>query len=102
LGGWLNAWLLWAALVRNGHFAADDRLKRSLPLILVSSLGMGVALLVTAAYLAPWFGQANGLLIRAGALAALVGIGAASYFAIAHATGAARLDLLAAAIRRRS
>jgi putative peptidoglycan lipid II flippase len=102
LGGWLNAVLLWAALARHGHFEADHRLKRSLPLILLSSLGMGVALLVAAAYLAPWFEQTNGLFVRAGALAALVAIGVVSYFAIAHATGAARLDSLAAAIRRRS
>ena len=46
LGGWLNAGLLWMGLRRAGHFAADARLLRALPMIVLSSIAMGAALLV--------------------------------------------------------
>ncbi len=100
IGGWINAALLWGALSRHRHFAADKRLKRNLPLILLASLVMGAVLIFGGAYLAPWFGSANAIGIRVAALAALVFSGALVFFAMTHATGAARLDSLAAALGR--
>ena len=38
LAGWLNALMLWATLVKRGHFKADARLWRVLPLILLLPL----------------------------------------------------------------
>ena len=61
---------------------------------------MGVVLAAGGAYLGPWFGSHNGLGIRIAALAALVFSGALVFFAMAHATGAARLRTIIAAIGR--
>jgi putative peptidoglycan lipid II flippase len=101
IGGWLNAGLLWFALVRLGLFKTDARLQRVLPLILASSFAMGVVLSLIAAQLDPWFSADNGLLVRVAALGTLVGAGAAVYFLVAQITGAARLELIRAAMRRR-
>jgi putative peptidoglycan lipid II flippase len=100
IAGWLNAALLWSALLRHGHFEADARLKRALAMILASSLAMGAVVGLLAGYLEPWFGAANGIVIQAGALGALIAAGAGVYFAIAHLTGAVRLGSLGAALRR--
>jgi hypothetical protein len=54
-----------------------------------------------AAQLDPWFSADNGLLVRVAALGTLVGAGAAVYFLVAQITGAARLELIRAAMRRR-
>jgi putative peptidoglycan lipid II flippase len=72
-----------------------------LPLILASSFAMGVVLSLLAAELDPWFGAGNSLLVRVAALGTLVGAGAAVYFLVAQLTGAARLELIRAAMRRR-
>jgi putative peptidoglycan lipid II flippase len=100
LGGWMNALLLWRGLIRHGHFEADDRLRRALPMIVLSSLIMAAALYGAAIMLEPWL-AGRGSLLRFGALAALVGIGCAVYFTVAQITGAARLMQLAAAFRRK-
>jgi len=100
LAGWLNAALLWWELCRRGHFKVDARLREAVPLILVSSLIMGVALGLAGAYLEPWFGSPNPLAVRAGALGVLVALGAIVYFLFAHLTGAARLSSLREALRR--
>ena len=90
IGGWLNAGLLWLALIHRGLFKTDARLARVLPLILASSFAMGVVLSLMAAQLDPWFAADNGLLVRVAALGMLVGTGAAVYFLVAQVTGAAR------------
>jgi len=54
LGGWLNAGLLYATLVRRGNFVADARIKRAVPRILLASLVMGAALYALAPVLSPW------------------------------------------------
>ena len=41
LGGWLNAVLLYAHAGRAGHFVADARLSRALPMILLASVRHG-------------------------------------------------------------
>src|SRR6185312_14358988 len=44
--GWVNALSLTAVLHRRGHFALDQRSRRSLPRILLAALGMGLVLAV--------------------------------------------------------
>jgi putative peptidoglycan lipid II flippase len=100
LGGWLNAILLWAALRRHGYFIADARLNRALPKIVASSIAMGGALWLLATALSPWLMPSTHSPVRLGALALLVLLGGAIYFALAHVTGAARLDSLRAAFQR--
>ena len=101
IGGWLNAGLLYRALRRRGYFVADPRLKRSLPMILLSSLVLGVALAIGGYWLGPWLGGGVTLVTRAAALAGLTGAGLMLYFAAAILTGGVRLDGLRRALKRR-
>jgi putative peptidoglycan lipid II flippase len=100
LGGWLNAMLLWLALRRRGHFETDARLKRSLPLILASSILMGAILWLGAAGMEPWFGPSNALAVRSAALTVLVTVGLVVYVVATHLCGAARFGQIADALRR--
>jgi len=79
LGGWLNAALLWSTLKGRGHFVSDQRLKRSLPMILLASAAMGSVLLMAGDKLAPWFGPSHNLIERGSALALLIGSGLIVY-----------------------
>jgi len=100
LGGWLNAGLLYATLVKRGEFLADARLARALPRIVIASILMGVALWFVADSLAPWFGAAGGFLTRTSALAALVGAGLAVYAVAVLALGILDLRQLRSYLRR--
>lgn len=102
IGGWLNALLLWLALKRREHFAADSRLSRALAMMVLSSLVMGAVVWLAAWLLSPWFAVDSGFSARFGALAVLVGTGGFAYFAAVHLTGAAPLGSLRAAFRRRA
>ncbi len=92
VGGWLNALLLWRTLAARGHFTIDARARRALPLIVLASLLMGLALWSGARLLAPWLVSGQPLLIKAAALATLV-LGALAIYAIAtFATGILRMS----------
>jgi len=94
LGGWLNAGLLWATLVKRGHFTMDTRMARAFAAILASSVMMGVVLLLAADYLSPYFASDRGFAVHVLALAALVGAGLAVYAGAVLATGAVTLRQL--------
>jgi len=100
LGGWLNAALLYHTLVARGHYVADARLGRVLPMILLASALMGVALWLTADWLDPWLMATQGVLTRGTALAILVGIGLLVYALAILATGALGLRQLRGFLRR--
>jgi putative peptidoglycan lipid II flippase len=100
LGGWLNAGLLYYALVAQAHFVIDDRCRRALPLIVLASAIMGVVLWIVATYLEGWFGAPNGVLVRFGALAVLVGSGLVVYAISVLATGAVSIRQLRGLARR--
>jgi putative peptidoglycan lipid II flippase len=100
LGGWLNAGLLWGTLVKRGHFVLDRRMARAFGAILLSSVVMGVALVVTAHYLAPSFATGLSFLVHIVALAILVGAGLAVYALVVLLTGAINLRQLRNLIRR--
>jgi putative peptidoglycan lipid II flippase len=100
IGGWLNAFLLWWALKRQGHFVADARLKHALPMIVVASLVMGAVLWILAWVFAQELASGSGVLFRTGTMAGLMAAGIIVYFAMAHVTGAARLGSLKAAFTR--
>ncbi len=91
LGGWLNAGLLYATLVRRGTFVADARIKRALPRIVLASLAMGAALLAMAPAVGPWLAAPTTVLLRLAALTVLVGGGLVVYGACALAFGAVDL-----------
>jgi putative peptidoglycan lipid II flippase len=102
IGGWLNAILLYRGLVRRRHFEADPRLRWALPMILLSSAIMALALIAVTYQLAPRLAVGQPLLTRAGALALLVTAGGIVYFAVAFVSGAIRPAQLSRMFRRKA
>jgi putative peptidoglycan lipid II flippase len=100
VGAWLNVALLHRGLVARKFFHADDRLRRALPMIVLSSATMGLALIGSTIGLASWLATGNALSVRAAALAMLIAGGGAVYFATAMLTGVLQLRQLAAIFRR--
>ena len=100
LGGWLNAGLLYATLVRRGAFVADARIKRAVPRILLASLVMGGALFAAAPVLAPWLSAPTTVLLRFAALGALVGGGLIVYAVAALVLGAVDMRQFRRLLRR--
>ncbi|UEM03823.1 murein biosynthesis integral membrane protein MurJ [Skermanella rosea] len=95
---WLNAGLLGWMLHRRGQFDIDARLRGRAPRLLFAGLSMGAALVGAAWALEPWL--AGPSVVRATALAALVGVGAAVYFAVAHGIGGMRLGEIGILLKR--
>ena len=94
LGGWLNAGLLYATLVKRGQFVIDSRARRSLPVIVLASLLMGAVLWIGAQFLAPWLASAQPLWTKSGALALLLGTATLVYGVAMLATGTLRPNML--------
>jgi putative peptidoglycan lipid II flippase len=102
LGGWLNAALLYATLVRRGQFASDARLRRALPRIVLASLAMSALLWIVAALLAPSFARTGATLERSLALFTLIGTGILVYGAGVLGLGAVQIRQLLPLLRRAS
>jgi putative peptidoglycan lipid II flippase len=100
LGGWLNAGLLWATLIKRGHFVLDARMGRAFSAILFSSVVMGVALIGAAHFIGPYFARDQGFAVHVLALAALIGTGLAVYALIVLATGTLKIRQLRKLIGR--
>jgi putative peptidoglycan lipid II flippase len=94
LGGWLNAYLLWATLNRRGDFAADGRIRRNVPLILLATAFMVVALLVVSHWLSPYYGETAGFAVRAILLAFEIGVALGIYALAIQTTGVLTLGQL--------
>jgi putative peptidoglycan lipid II flippase len=99
LGGWLNAGLLYATLVKRGNFEPDARLGGALRRIVIASAVMGVAVWIAAVLLQEWFAT-PGVLRRGGALGLLVGSGLVVYAAAVLASGAIEVRQLRTLFRR--
>jgi putative peptidoglycan lipid II flippase len=98
LAAWAMVWLLWRGARGMGQAAAlDERFRRRIIRILAAALVMGAAIAAAAAALEPWLAAPGW---RYGALALLVGLGGAVYFAAAHLFGGLRLGEVRAAFRR--
>jgi len=102
LGGWLNAALLYATLVRKGEFVSDARLRRALPRIVLASLAMSALLWIVAALLAPSFARTGATLERAVALLVLIGSGILAYGTAVLGLGAVQIRQLLPLLRRAS
>ncbi|MEO1160874.1 MAG: lipid II flippase MurJ, partial [Pseudomonadota bacterium] len=89
----VNALLLGYTLSKRGDFALDGRLRKALPRIIAASLVMGFALLGVMQFVSALFSADTLFIVRLAMLGAMVGFGAALYFAIAWLTGA--LDVAA-------
>jgi putative peptidoglycan lipid II flippase len=79
--GWLQAILLLILLERRGHFRLDRRARSKLPRIAAAALGMGAIVLALRLVLAP--ALAGPLVLRLGALSALVAAGFVVFGALA-------------------
>ncbi|MGI3168813.1 murein biosynthesis integral membrane protein MurJ [Pseudooceanicola sp. C21-150M6] len=97
LAGWVMMWQLWRGSRDMGDAARlDDRLRRRIPRIVISSAGLAVALLAGRAALDPLFTGWS----RPGSLALLILWGTGVYFVISHLLGAFRLSDLRSATNR--
>jgi len=100
LAGWINAAMLWRALEARGELALDRRLGWTVPMIVVASLAMGVVLWLAGAWLAPHLAASMPSLVKAAALAALVGAGALVYATLIVATGVVRPGQIRQLVKR--
>ncbi|MFY0615703.1 MAG: murein biosynthesis integral membrane protein MurJ [Hyphomicrobiaceae bacterium] len=94
IAGWLNALLLWMTLARSNDFEWDVRLRRSVPIVIIASLAMGLALWYAMPYLSQYLAVDAPLWSRIVGLAALVLGGAVVFFSIVAATGVLRLSMI--------
>lgn len=99
-GGWMNAIWLWRELSKSGYFATDARCRRALPLILLSSAAMGVALWIGAGQLSSHFAPGVGMTQRIAALAVLITGGALAYAIAVVGSGAIEVGQLKRLVRR--
>ncbi len=92
ISAWFNATLLAQGLKKRGHLALNSRLRRRVALMLLSSVGLAVALVFLADGLAgPLAGSQT---MRFAALAALVVVGMVLYGGLAQVTGVTRVHVL--------
>lgn len=96
----VNLVLLYRALGKRGHFAADAQLKRRLPRLALAAILMGGALYAGEQLLDPYL--TGNLWMRFAALSALVGAGGALYVVACFVTRAYRVSDLKALIRRKA
>lgn len=100
IAAWVNALLLATTLSHRGWFTLDDRSRKRLPRILISTLVMGALLLVGQWLLRANYAQNAGFISAAWGLLLLVGGGMVSYFVLAQVTGAMRLGELKSMLKR--
>ena len=100
IAAWVNAGLLAVTLSRRGLFTLDDRSRRRLPRIVLSGVLMGLLLLGGALLLQANYAPGAGFIAAFWGLLLLVVGGAASYFALAHLTGAMRLGEITSMLKR--
>jgi putative peptidoglycan lipid II flippase len=100
IAAWVNAALLIIAAVRRGHYTADTRFKSRLPRMTLSVLVMAAVLYGVNYLLRNNNAVGANFVDAAWGLVVLLFVGAVSYFAAAHITGAFRLSDLKASLRR--
>jgi putative peptidoglycan lipid II flippase len=100
LAAWVNTALLAVALSRRSLFSLDERSRQRLPRILISALLMGALLLGGQWLLRGNYAESAGFLAAAWGLLLLVSGGIVSYFALAHFTGAMRLNDFTSMLKR--
>lgn len=98
LAAWMNAGLLWVILRQRAFLKMDAQLKRRLPRIVLAALLMAGVLALGQMALAGML--AGPALMRAGALALLVGGGLVAFAVFAQLTGAAAISDVKRMLRR--
>lgn len=102
VAGWTNLALLAVTLIRRRQFQPTAPQLRSYANLVIAATVMAVVLMVAAVPLYPVLRPESTLQAQIAALAVLVLVGAASYFAVTHFTGAQRLGSLFSVFRRTS
>ena len=95
---WVNAAALYWTLRRRGHFALDDRLRRTAWRLVAASVVMAAVLVAADRLAAPFMGAS--LIARAVALALLIAAGGIAYVAAAYLLRAFSLADLKGQLRR--
>lgn len=97
---WTNAGLLYLTLARKGHFRMTARVVGRIARIMLAAILMGAALWFAMPYGADWY--TGGVLERIGAIGALVGVGALTYFALAAMLGVVNRETFARLTKRQA
>lgn len=100
LGGWMNALLLYKGLKDKNHYVVDQRLKKALPRIFLSSILMGIVLYFSALVMKVIINNIPMTYLHFFALVVLVGTGMLVYFLAIVLTGAATFQQLRSIIKR--
>ena len=98
---WTNAAQLYFRLRALGHFAVDRSLRIKLPLMLLSTAVMAMALFDLNLYFGSNFAASASRFSGIWSLALLIGVGGLSYFAASQLSGAWRISELKAALKRK-
>jgi len=99
IAGWTNLVLLAATLTRRRQFQPTPAQLRRYANLVIAATVMAVVLMVAALPLDPALRPSSPALTQIAALAGLIAVGALSYFAVTHLTGAQRIGSLLAAFR---
>ena len=100
LAGWVNALQLWHGLVKRGHFEADARLLRNLPLIGMASVVMGFGLWLALPFFVPYLDARQIVPVKFSAMALLILLGSVVFFGLIHVTGVLRLRQFIGRLKR--
>ncbi|MFM9653754.1 polysaccharide biosynthesis C-terminal domain-containing protein, partial [Streptomyces galilaeus] len=79
VAGWINAGMLWVVLSRGKHWRIDGGFETRVPKLLIAAAAMGAVTWALREMLDPVLGAENALLVKTGALLALVGAGVIVY-----------------------
>lgn len=100
VAGWITTALLFATLVRRGHFELEKALLSRLARLIVAALIMAAALEYASAYTAPYIRPTSSIFEQVGAVLALIALAMVVYFGVAFAIGGASLGMIRRNIKR--
>lgn len=100
--GWINALMLFGALIRRGHWETDRAIRKRLPRLVLAAAAMGVALWFGARELSPFLQPASALGEQVLALGALIAGGGLVYLLAAFLFGGIDTGTLKRSLRSKA
>lgn len=100
IAAWMNVFLLAFTLWFRGKFWLDLKCIKTLPMILIASVLMGLCVYYSSQYLSPWMSAGNHDLLRGFLMLLLVVEGAVTYGLLLHYTGALTFAEMKAFVKR--
>ncbi|MBJ6718899.1 murein biosynthesis integral membrane protein MurJ [Bacillus sp. PR5] len=100
IAGWVNTILLFATLVKRGHWGQDIPLLTRIPRLLVAAGIMAVGIHYAIGYFAHELSSAAPLVVRAGTVTAIVVAAMVVYFGLAFGLGGANTGMIRRNIKR--